>query len=168
MRTPGNRRSNRSGLTSRFSAPSCLRAFAVRPSLRRTSSDSARFTQLRIVWADGSNSRPSDSGLPPVLTSPAVSALGQAAPTLSFRRGTHSPLPRQNGVCSTGARSLERTGQTGKPTLASETGPTVGARGSRPPTPSERCPLARIGDVLRSRPTRPIPERRVRQCPDAD
>ena len=76
----------RSQLTSRFSSVSTLCTFGVRPSLRRPSSNSACFTRLRIAYADGSNSRPSVSGLRPTPTIPTISARNSG----EYRR---PPLP---------------------------------------------------------------------------
>ena len=68
-------RSILSRLTSRFSRLISLRASVVRPSLRRPSSRSACLTQFRIVCSDGSNSRATDPGLRPALTSSTTRSL---------------------------------------------------------------------------------------------
>ena len=58
-------RSSRRALTSRRRRRTSSRSSAVRPSARRPSSRFAWLTQFRIVWADGSNCRPSSSGVRP-------------------------------------------------------------------------------------------------------
>ena len=55
-------RSSRRVLTSRRRRRTSSRSSVVRPSARWPSSRSAYVSQLRIVWADGSNCRPSSSG----------------------------------------------------------------------------------------------------------
>jgi len=61
-------RSTRNWRFSRRRLSSSSRSDDVRPSCRRPSSRSAWATQLRIVWAEGSNSRASFSGLLPART----------------------------------------------------------------------------------------------------
>ena len=58
----------------RFSSSSSLRAVVVSPPLRRPASRSACLTKLRNVCTEGSDSRASDPGLRPALTSPTISA----------------------------------------------------------------------------------------------
>ena len=79
-------RSSRSRAFSRRRRRRSSRSAVVRPSARRPASRSAWRTQLRLAWADGSNSSPSDSGVRP-------------ARTRSTSRRRNSPeygWPRQN------------------------------------------------------------------------
>jgi hypothetical protein len=62
-------RSSRSALFSRRRRRTSSRSSVVRPSARRPASRSACRSQFRIVWADGSNCRPSSSGVRPVRAS---------------------------------------------------------------------------------------------------
>src|SRR2546425_656877 len=62
-------RSSRRALTSRRRRRTSSRSSVVRPSERRPSSRSAWRSQFRIVCADGSNCRPSSSGVRPVRAS---------------------------------------------------------------------------------------------------
>jgi len=58
-------RSSRSGRFSRRSRRNSSRSSLVRPSVRWPASSAACFTQFLIAWAEGSNSRPSSSGVRP-------------------------------------------------------------------------------------------------------
>src|SRR5438309_1388479 len=61
-------RSSRSCRTSRRSRRTSSRSSVVRPSVRWPASSAACFTQFRIAWAEGSNCRPSSSGVRPFRT----------------------------------------------------------------------------------------------------
>src|SRR5437660_3433695 len=61
-------RSSRSCRFSRRSRRSSSCSSVVRPSVRSPASRAACFTQFRIAWAEGSNSRPSSSGVRPCRT----------------------------------------------------------------------------------------------------
>src|SRR6266849_2468441 len=61
-------RSSRSCRFSRRSRRSSSCSSVVRPSVRWPASSAACFTQFRIAWAEGSNSRPSSSGVRPCRT----------------------------------------------------------------------------------------------------
>src|SRR5206468_12921230 len=62
-------RSSRSCRFSRRSRRSSSCSSVVRPSVRWPAASAACFTQFRIAWAEGSNSRPSSSGVRPCRTS---------------------------------------------------------------------------------------------------
>ena len=75
---------------SRRSRRSSSRSAVVRPSLR-PSSISDWFTQLRIVWSDGSNSRLSSPGVRPDLTRPTISARIRENPLQQQKRRATDP-----------------------------------------------------------------------------
>ena len=83
---------------SRRSRRSSSRSAVVSPS-RRPSSTSAWFTQLRIVWSDGSNSRLSSPGVRPALTRRTISARNSAGyGALVFGILLNTPIWEQSQV----------------------------------------------------------------------